>query len=373
MTPTERGAYLDLILAYWELGPLPSDDEALQQLARCKDKDWKLVRTKVLAKFILTDGTLTHERVDTERAVAKQMMERKSAAGKAGGKASVQARTKQTANDGSSRTEADVQAAVNTTNLVPTPDGVNHLPSGDGGKPPKPAKGTRLANDWQPGEEIFSHGRDLNLSRGETGVICRAFKEYFLSPDATRPVKRDWDGACKRWVTREAPNTVGRRNRGGRSIGNRPQPGSVVDVVARLKAEADGEDSVSERGWVHDDFAGVRPAADGPGFAGAGAGDGAPIIQSDDAEQLYRDARRAETSDDCAPGTISRHGRTVETLRADVGGIPGGRGAPRAEDPAEYLEVVAGVVGAFGASGLVQQATEDVAEGLAIPAFLRRA
>ena len=72
-SPAERGAYMDLILAYWELGPLPNDDAILQQLARVTYlKTWKQVRGKVLGKFNEADGMLTHARIDEERTVALQ-------------------------------------------------------------------------------------------------------------------------------------------------------------------------------------------------------------------------------------------------------------------------------------------------------------
>jgi hypothetical protein len=43
-TATERGAYMELILAYWELGPLPADDSVLEGLAKCRGKEWKQVQ-----------------------------------------------------------------------------------------------------------------------------------------------------------------------------------------------------------------------------------------------------------------------------------------------------------------------------------------
>jgi len=57
----ERGAYMDLLLAYWVGGPLPADDEdTLKRMARCTDKEWKQVRVKVLA-FFTRDGDVAKQ------------------------------------------------------------------------------------------------------------------------------------------------------------------------------------------------------------------------------------------------------------------------------------------------------------------------
>jgi uncharacterized protein YdaU (DUF1376 family) len=50
-TATERGAYMELLLAYWELGPLPAEDKVLEGLVEVPRQGMEAGRAKVLAKF----------------------------------------------------------------------------------------------------------------------------------------------------------------------------------------------------------------------------------------------------------------------------------------------------------------------------------
>ena len=74
LSAAEHGAYLLLILNYWQRGePLPADERKLKGIVRMTGVDWDAARENVLEFFELRDGLLHHKRLDEElaRAVEK--------------------------------------------------------------------------------------------------------------------------------------------------------------------------------------------------------------------------------------------------------------------------------------------------------------
>lgn len=80
----EHGAYLLLILHYWQHGGLPSDEDELAAIARLTLPEWEKAR-KRLAKFFLQDWK--HKRIDAELEKAQQTISKRKASGKAGANA----------------------------------------------------------------------------------------------------------------------------------------------------------------------------------------------------------------------------------------------------------------------------------------------
>ena len=378
----ERGAYMDLLWACWKRkNSLPAEDAQLMRLARCTPDEWESAHAVVMAFFYRDGDVYRHNRVGKELAIATTRYERKVAAGQAGGKASGKARAKQSGSKDEATVQATVQAKAkdNPTQLQP------HSPNGEiiaanaamAQRAPKPPKGTRLAADWKPCQAIFDHGASLNLTRDETAAVCREFREYFLSPDATRPVKRDWDGACKRWITRDAPRVVARRPRGQQPRGNRPGAGSVF---AALSANLEAGDL----GGSHD--AGTRMGRGNNGHrvdegtAGTGPSDGTSgggtIVDADDFRRVPESTGEAE-ADDEGPQRIDRgHSADADGVRGGTSELPGGRGSARPGHAEEPLAMVAGVVGIEGPAGPAHSeappASGSLEEWEIIPEFLRR-
>lgn len=73
----ESGAYLHLIMDYWQNERLPDDDKKLARIARLTDKEWKTSRATIHAFF--HDGW-KHKRIDGEiKRSAKVSDERRKA------------------------------------------------------------------------------------------------------------------------------------------------------------------------------------------------------------------------------------------------------------------------------------------------------
>jgi uncharacterized protein YdaU (DUF1376 family) len=59
----ESGAYLHLIMHYWQHGALPNDDRKLRAIAKAMPRHWTKIRPVILTFF---DANLKHKRIDQE-------------------------------------------------------------------------------------------------------------------------------------------------------------------------------------------------------------------------------------------------------------------------------------------------------------------
>lgn len=72
----EHGAYMLLIMEYWQHGALPSDDDELAEIAGLDINEWLDMRPKIARLF--QDGW-KHKRIDAELAKAAEVSERRKA------------------------------------------------------------------------------------------------------------------------------------------------------------------------------------------------------------------------------------------------------------------------------------------------------
>ena len=77
----EHGAYLLLIMEYWQAGGLPDDDRQLARIACMTDREWKIARPIIEKRF---QPGWRHKRIDAELAKAAVMSKKRASAGKAG-------------------------------------------------------------------------------------------------------------------------------------------------------------------------------------------------------------------------------------------------------------------------------------------------
>jgi len=79
LTAAQHGAYLLLLMHYWQHGELPDDDQQLARIASMTDDEWRVARPVVRAFF--QDGWY-NKRLVRELAESAAAYERRSAAGK---------------------------------------------------------------------------------------------------------------------------------------------------------------------------------------------------------------------------------------------------------------------------------------------------
>lgn len=76
LTTVEHGAYLLLIIQYWNDGSLPSDDDELARIVRMPKRDWMKIRSRIAPFF--REGW-KHKRIDEELAKASEISDRRKA------------------------------------------------------------------------------------------------------------------------------------------------------------------------------------------------------------------------------------------------------------------------------------------------------
>lgn len=79
----DHGAYFLLIMHYWATGGLPDNDKQLAAIACMSDREWKQHRSIIAALF---GPEWTHKRVNEELVAAQLKYEKRSNAGKKGGR-----------------------------------------------------------------------------------------------------------------------------------------------------------------------------------------------------------------------------------------------------------------------------------------------
>lgn len=109
----QSGAYLHLIMHYWQRGGLPSENVQLAAIARMSDSEWKKARP-IIEPFFQMPGW-RHKRVDEELAKSLAKYEARAAAGKKGGEAKAEAKQKP------SNATANEEAGLNQPLSQPLP------------------------------------------------------------------------------------------------------------------------------------------------------------------------------------------------------------------------------------------------------------
>jgi uncharacterized protein YdaU (DUF1376 family) len=84
MTPACFGAYMRLLCYAWTRGGIPDDQAACHRIAGGMEPgDWEAVRARLA---VMDDGRLTHERLELERLAVAEIREKRSEAGRRGGR-----------------------------------------------------------------------------------------------------------------------------------------------------------------------------------------------------------------------------------------------------------------------------------------------
>jgi uncharacterized protein YdaU (DUF1376 family) len=112
LTGAEHGAYMLMIMHYWQNGGLPENERLIARIARMDAAQWQESRD-ILA--MLFGENWTHKRIDAELAKADEIIEKRRAAAEAR-----HAKSKSSANDMHvERTCSDTGALPLTDNLIP--------------------------------------------------------------------------------------------------------------------------------------------------------------------------------------------------------------------------------------------------------------
>lgn len=88
LTTEEHGAYMLLIMTYWQRGrALPADSARLANIARMSNDRWTSVERTLSEYFTVVNGEWQHERIEVELQRARDKVEKAKNAGKRSGEA----------------------------------------------------------------------------------------------------------------------------------------------------------------------------------------------------------------------------------------------------------------------------------------------
>lgn len=151
LTAAGHGAYLLLIMTYWQRGEaLPDDDRKLARIARMTDKEWAEVREDMAEFFQIGDGKWAHKRVEQELEKVREKSMKASRAGKASAQRTLNGRS------------TDVEQTFNHTDTDTDTEDTSYLPPTPQKRPAKLE--TLTLPDWMPAEvwrEWEGHRREL--------------------------------------------------------------------------------------------------------------------------------------------------------------------------------------------------------------------
>lgn len=231
LTPLEHGAYLLLIMNYWQReGPLPNDNRRLAAIARMTIDDWQKIRPTIEEFFrVECIGNANamrwhHDRIDHELRIVR------SKATKA--RRAANARWHKEKNAVALQTQSERNAIkARQGKKLETPSGVSK----------EKKRGTRLPDGWRPDLEFaLSHG----LTQGQALGEADKFRDYFAAVPGQKGIKLDWSATWRNWVrnVRALPSGQSTRTNGN----GRKSYATIAAELNRDEAAGQGE------GW---DFA----------------------------------------------------------------------------------------------------------------------
>lgn len=203
LSTLEHGAYMLLIMHYWQTGALPDDDRKLARIARMQPDEWQDVRGTIAGMF--GDGW-THKRIDAELAHAEQVIRKRSAAAKA-------MHAKRAACAEKEHSTCDANAPAHEEHVHDKcSDNHNHnhnnkpihsLPSEAHSQSNK-ARGRALPDDWRPTDKHRAEAEALGRDDAWLAKQADAMRTWALS-NRNRAVARkaDWDLTFLGWIRRE--------------------------------------------------------------------------------------------------------------------------------------------------------------------------
>jgi uncharacterized protein YdaU (DUF1376 family) len=198
LSTVEHGAYMLLIMHYWQAGGLPAEDAKLARICRMSTKEWAAVRD-TLADFF-SEGW-RHKRIDEEIANTAETIDKRSTAGRTAGLASAAARRRnaQLALNDRSNDDATIVERPSTPPPTPTPTPEEKTPSLRSGAK---ARGNRLTEDWQLSAEDRKFARSQGLSDADTEREAAKFRDFWLGKPGKDGAKLDWSATWRNWVRR---------------------------------------------------------------------------------------------------------------------------------------------------------------------------
>jgi uncharacterized protein YdaU (DUF1376 family) len=235
----EHGAYILLILEYWQHGGLPTDDKRLARIAGLSLKRWLSIKEIISQKFSLPEWR--HARIDAELAKAK----RKQKHGVDMAARRWEARNKPDATGNAySIATGHAKSIVTTTTTIEEGNGVLRTPFSARASARVPTSekksGTRLPQDWQPSEADLAFAA-TQLPPDRIPTERDTFRDYWLARSGPGAVKRDWPATWRNWCRKAATQSPTRNGGTGGQAGQQNRFRAALDKLGEhVEGRGDG-------------------------------------------------------------------------------------------------------------------------------------
>lgn len=206
LTTEEHGAYLLLIMNYWQRGKaLDNTNERLANVARLSNECWQIVKIALNEYFEIEGDLWHHKRIDAELDKVRE----KSDKARASGQASVKKRKLNGRSTNAERkanytdTDTDTDKKEDTDTVSNISDNKYSL-VGAASPPPKPEikkseKGSRLPEDWTLPIEWGQWALTIGMTRNEILTEEDNFRDYWSARTGSGATKRNWEATWRIW------------------------------------------------------------------------------------------------------------------------------------------------------------------------------
>jgi uncharacterized protein YdaU (DUF1376 family) len=196
LTTAQHGAYLLLLMNYWQRGKgLPANDAALMSITRMSKAEWEKTRPAVLEFFTEVDGVLVNNRSEKELARFRDKSTQSARA------ANVRWESVRNASDGNAgamrahiptQCHTDTDTSKNKTPISPLPKKRQRDPDESRGQRfTGPATLAECPTEWA----AFCKG--LGWSFGRACIEYQNFVDYWSSVPGAKGRKLDWLGTWR--------------------------------------------------------------------------------------------------------------------------------------------------------------------------------
>ena len=124
MTPACFGAYMRLLCYAWTRGGIPDDQAACHRITGGMEPgDWEAIRCRLTAT---DDGRLTHERLELERFAVAEIREKRSEAGRRGGRPKANGKQNESKSKANEKQNESKTKAPNPSPSLPVREEITH-------------------------------------------------------------------------------------------------------------------------------------------------------------------------------------------------------------------------------------------------------
>lgn len=211
LSTLEHGAYMLLIMHYWQNGGLPEDERRIARICRMSPAEWSESRDAIADLF---DDCWRHERIDAELARAQDVSSKRRAAAE-------QRHVKSNANAPAIAEQKHTQSQSHTQQEKEAPIGASKK------------RASRLPADWQIPDDWLEEAIAAGLSR--QSALSEATRMHNWSLSDRNGAKLDWRATWRNWFDRAARTTYARH-------ATAPPPSDRERLNAALDSLISGKD-----------------------------------------------------------------------------------------------------------------------------------